>query len=77
MSSKNNIHYSFWFMFRDMNIVYAGIGDKIGSFVVWMSTFVGSILLGFYLEWRLTLVILGITPLLAVVTMIEANVSVV
>jgi ABC-type multidrug transport system fused ATPase/permease subunit len=51
----------------DLDKVSQGIGDKVGTFMQWMSTFFGGIIVGFISEWRLALVILAITPVLAVV----------
>ena len=51
----------------DLDKVSQGIGDKVGSFMQWMSTFFGGIIVGFISEWRLALVILAITPVLAIV----------
>ena len=44
-----------------------GIGDKIGILIQWLTTFFGGIIVGFISEWRLALLILGVTPILAVV----------
>ncbi|XP_062514381.1 ATP-dependent translocase ABCB1-like [Corticium candelabrum] len=51
----------------DLNKVCAGIGDKVGTFAMWMSTFFGGIIVGLVTNWRLALVILAITPVLAFV----------
>lgn len=55
--------------------MYSGIGDKIGGFMQWMSTFVGGILVGFIAEWRLALVLIGVTPVIAAVSSLTAQVS--
>ena len=41
-----------------------GIGDKIGNFFQWFSTFVAGIVIGFVYGWKLTLVIMSVSPLL-------------
>ena len=41
-----------------------GIGDKIGNFFQWFSTFVAGIVIGFVYGWKLTLVIMAVSPLL-------------
>eukprot|EP00118_Oscarella_pearsei_P021466 m.241042 g.241042 ORF g.241042 m.241042 type:complete len:1331 (+) comp40199_c0_seq19:2286-6278(+) len=54
-------------MADDLDKVFAGIGDKIGILIQWLTTFFGGLLVGFISEWRLALLILGFTPLLAIV----------
>ncbi|XP_033762430.1 ATP-dependent translocase ABCB1-like isoform X2 [Pecten maximus] len=49
----------------DINKIHAGIGDKLGSFWQWFSGFLAGFAIGFYYGWKLTLVILAISPLLA------------
>lgn len=49
----------------DINKIHAGIGDKLGSFWQWFSGFLAGFVIGFYYGWKLTLVILAISPLLA------------
>ncbi|NXX41749.1 MDR1 protein, partial [Tricholaema leucomelas] len=50
----------------DINTIHQGIGDKICIFVQFLSTFVTGIIIGFINGWKLTLVILAVSPLLAV-----------
>ena len=45
-----------------MNKVHKGIGDRLSTFIQWMTGFVGGIVAGFVYDWRLTLVMLGATP---------------
>ncbi|NXP76269.1 MDR1 protein, partial [Ramphastos sulfuratus] len=49
----------------DINTIHQGIGDKICIFVQFFSTFVTGIIIGFINGWKLTLVILAVSPLLA------------
>ncbi|XP_048806639.1 ATP-binding cassette sub-family B member 5 isoform X2 [Lagopus muta] len=49
----------------DINTIHEGIGDKICIFVQFFSTFVTGIIIGFVHGWKLTLVILSVSPLLA------------
>ncbi|XP_062617340.1 ATP-dependent translocase ABCB1-like isoform X1 [Saccostrea cucullata] len=49
----------------DINKIHLGIGDKMGTFVQWMAGFFAGFTIGFIYGWKLTLVILAITPLLA------------
>ncbi|XP_065886141.1 ATP-dependent translocase ABCB1-like [Dysidea avara] len=46
----------------DMNKVHNGIGDRLSTFIQWMTGFVGGVIAGFVYDWRLTLVMLGTTP---------------
>ncbi|NXA54463.1 MDR1 protein, partial [Nothocercus julius] len=49
----------------DINTIHEGIGDKISIFVQFFATFLAGIIIGFIHGWKLTLVILSISPLLA------------
>ncbi|NXJ75962.1 MDR1 protein, partial [Trogon melanurus] len=49
----------------DINTIHEGIGDKICIFVQFLATFVAGIIIGFIHGWKLTLVILSVSPLLA------------
>eukprot|EP00076_Gallus_gallus_P037648 XP_025003186.1 ATP-binding cassette sub-family B member 5 isoform X2 [Gallus gallus] len=49
----------------DINTIHEGIGDKICIFVQFFSTFLAGITIGFAHGWKLTLVILSVSPLLA------------
>jgi ATP-binding cassette subfamily B (MDR/TAP) protein 1 len=53
-------------MSDDVNKIQEGIGDKIGNFFQWFSTFVTGIVIGFIYGWKLALVILAFGPLLAI-----------
>ena len=43
-----------------------GIGDKIGIFFQWFSTFIFGISVGFYYGWKLAAVIMSVSPLLVI-----------
>ncbi|XP_029444907.1 multidrug resistance protein 1A-like [Rhinatrema bivittatum] len=49
----------------DINTIHDGLGDKICIFVQFFATFLAGIIIGFVYGWKLTLVILSISPLLA------------
>ncbi|XP_014458531.1 ATP-dependent translocase ABCB1 isoform X1 [Alligator mississippiensis] len=49
----------------DINTIHEGIGDKICIFVQFFATFLTGIIIGFVHGWKLTLVILSVSPLLA------------
>ncbi|GFO24716.1 multidrug resistance protein 1 [Plakobranchus ocellatus] len=48
----------------DVAKIQDGIGDKIGTFVQWTASFVAGFAIGFVYGWKLTLVILAVSPLL-------------
>ena len=43
-----------------------GIGDKVFTFVQWVTTFIAGYTVGFVQGWKLTLVILAVAPLMVV-----------
>eukprot|EP00178_Gracilaria_changii_P019664 TRINITY_DN56_c0_g1_i1.p1 TRINITY_DN56_c0_g1~~TRINITY_DN56_c0_g1_i1.p1 ORF type:complete len:1281 (-),score=235.98 TRINITY_DN56_c0_g1_i1:8334-12176(-) len=49
---------------NDISLIQAGIGDKLPTCVQYTSTFAVGIVVAFVYGWKLTLVILAITPLL-------------
>uniref|UniRef100_A0A8C5TXF0 ABC-type xenobiotic transporter n=1 Tax=Malurus cyaneus samueli TaxID=2593467 RepID=A0A8C5TXF0_9PASS len=49
----------------DINTIREGIGDKISIFLQFFSTFVAGIIIGFIYGWKLTLVVMSVSPLLA------------
>ncbi|NXB19755.1 MDR1 protein, partial [Rhagologus leucostigma] len=49
----------------DINTIREGIGDKISIFLQFFSTFVSGIIIGFIYGWKLTLVVMSVSPLLA------------
>ncbi|KAK0066802.1 ATP-dependent translocase ABCB1 isoform X7 [Biomphalaria pfeifferi] len=48
----------------DITKIQEGIGDKMGSFVQWFSCFIAGFVIGFVNGWKLTLVILSVSPFL-------------
>jgi ATP-binding cassette subfamily B (MDR/TAP) protein 1 len=50
----------------DLVKVQEGIGDKLSIFFQLTATFFTAFIVGFALEWRLTLLMLGCTPILAI-----------
>ncbi|XP_077534153.1 ATP-dependent translocase ABCB1-like isoform X2 [Haemaphysalis longicornis] len=52
-------------MNEDMERLREGMGDKMGLFIHYLSTFVTGFATGFIESWELTLVIMSVTPLLA------------
>ncbi|XP_077124839.1 ATP-dependent translocase ABCB1-like isoform X2 [Ranitomeya variabilis] len=51
-------------MSRDMGIVYDGLSNKLCMFVQMISSAIGGIVIAFLYGWKLTLVILSISPLI-------------
>ncbi|XP_065102087.2 ATP-dependent translocase ABCB1 [Paramisgurnus dabryanus] len=49
----------------DINTINDGLGDKICVFVQFFCTFIAGFIIGFIYGWKLTLVILAVSPLLA------------
>ncbi|CAF1046776.1 unnamed protein product [Rotaria sordida] len=49
---------------EDINKVHDGIGDKISSALQFFATFIGGMALGFIKGWKLTLVVLSVSPIL-------------
>jgi ATP-binding cassette, subfamily B (MDR/TAP), member 1 len=49
----------------DVDLIQAGIGDKVGSAVQYLSMFVTGFIIAFVFSWKLTLVIVSFFPLLA------------
>ncbi|KAK3746942.1 hypothetical protein RRG08_030352 [Elysia crispata] len=48
----------------DVAKIQDGIGDKIGTFVQWIASFFAGFAIGFVYGWKLTLVILAVSPML-------------
>ncbi|XP_053307047.1 ATP-dependent translocase ABCB1-like [Spea bombifrons] len=55
---------------EDINTIHEGLGDKICIFAQYLSTFIAGIVIGFINGWKLTLVILSVSPLLAASAMV-------
>ncbi|KAM7308502.1 hypothetical protein ISCGN_012136 [Ixodes scapularis] len=63
-------------MTEDMDRLREGMGDKVGLFVHYVSTFATGFATGFVESWELTLVIMSVTPLLAFASAFLGNVCV-
>ena len=53
-------------MYRDLNKLQEGIGEKIGMMFFFVGTFLLSLIVAFVHGWELTLVILCMMPLMAI-----------
>ena len=49
-----------------MEAFASGIGSNTANLIQWISTFLVAFVVGFIIQWQLALVLLGITPVLAV-----------
>ena len=67
---------TFFLLCRDLNKVYDGIGQKIGMFLQNMAIVLVGFIMGFVYGWKLTLVIIAISPLLMIAGGIMAKVHV-
>jgi ABC-type multidrug transport system fused ATPase/permease subunit len=59
----------------DVNLIQAGIGDKMGSAIQFLSSAVVGFIFAFVHSWKLTLVILSVTPILALCGAVFAQVT--
>ncbi|KAL8570376.1 hypothetical protein ACOMHN_035794 [Nucella lapillus] len=50
----------------DILKIHDGIGDKVGTLIQWVSGAIAGFVIGFYYGWKLTLVILSVSPLMVV-----------
>lgn len=61
----------------DVFKIQEGIGDKVSIVIQSYTTFFSSLIIGLYKGWKITLVILAVTPLLGLLTFINNKVSVI
>ena len=59
----------------DVTKVQNGIGDKVGMLIHSVAMFVAALVIGFVYSWRLTLVLLALTPLMIITTAVTGIVS--
>ncbi|XP_063889978.1 ATP-dependent translocase ABCB1-like isoform X2 [Scylla paramamosain] len=60
---------------EDLNKLQEGIGEKVGMFIFFMTTFLASLINAFVHGWELTLIILSVFPLLGISTGLIAKVT--
>ena len=58
-----------------VSAIHKGIGDNFVNVIQWTSTFFVAFIVGFIKDWRLTLVLIGVTPLLFISGLLFAKVS--
>lgn len=51
---------------RDLNKVHDGMGTKIGMFFANITTVIVGFVMGFVYGWKLTLVIIAVSPLIVI-----------
>lgn len=51
---------------RDLNKVHDGMGTKIGMFFANITTVIVGFIMGFVYGWKLTLVIIAVSPLIVI-----------
>ena len=49
----------------DIEKIQAGIGDKVVVFLQYSSTFVAGFVIGFFINWKLTLVVATMLPIIS------------
>lgn len=59
----------------DVYKIQEGIGDKVGMLIQGFTSFVASFVIGFSKGWKLTLVILAISPVLGISAALFSKVS--
>ncbi|CAK9201386.1 unnamed protein product [Sphagnum troendelagicum] len=63
-------------MAGDTVLIQDAIGEKVGTFQQYVTTFVGGFVVGFIKQWKLTLVIVAVMPLLVVaITIVSKKLS--
>ena len=53
--------------FSDVDKIHDGIGDKFSILIQWITTFFASFVVAFVIDWRLTLFMLAIIPIITIV----------
>ena len=59
------MHAHYFTSHSDINKIAAGIGDKLSIAIQYIAAFLTGFIVAFTQEWRLTLFMLGLTPILA------------
>ena len=59
---------------RDIATFQAGMGDKVATFIQWVSTFIVGAIICLVRGWKLTLVILSVAPVAVIAGSIVARV---
>lgn len=54
-----------FFFFSDFERIKEGIGDKVALAIQYTSQFFGGFIIAFFYDWRLTLIMMSLMPLIA------------
>ena len=54
-----------------------GLGAKLSLVILWMSAFLGSVILGFIVDWRMSLVVIGFVPFIVAAAAAGAQVTII
>lgn len=60
---------------NDIDLIQAGIGDKLATAVQYSSTFIVGIVIAFIFGWKLALILLSVVPVMAITGIIFGNAS--
>lgn len=60
----NQINQLIKYIYRDVNKIKDGIGDKFGNGIQYFATFFICLIISLVRGWKLTLVVLSVSPLL-------------
>ena len=63
---RNPVLIMLYLDFSDLEKVREGIGDKLSLLLQFVAQFVSGFAIGFWKSWRMTLVMMSLTPILAV-----------
>ncbi len=66
MHTVSHSYITLFFLCSDVYKINEGIGDKLGMLLQSLTTFITGIIIGFVKGWKLTLVILAVSPLLGI-----------
>lgn len=75
MHTVSHSYITLFFLCSDVYKINEGIGDKLGMLLQSLTTFITGIIIGFVKGWKLTLVILAVSPLLGISAAIIAKVG--
>ncbi len=59
----------------DVHKIELGTGEKLGLFFQWIAAFFAGFIIGFVYGWKLTLVILAVSPLLVICGIVMSKVG--
>lgn len=65
----------YFFIYRDVEKMKEGMGEKIGIFVYLIVSFSVSVVVAFCYGWKLTLVVLSGAPVIVIATALVAKVK--